>query len=217
MDTPLEIIFLVGLAGVAIGLLWLLIVAFIQNWKWGIGIILFPPVGLYFIAKYYRASLFPCLLLFLSVCLVVTPALITRLTPIDLGPYSDVVDGERHLTLTGWDQTDYSVLESETDVVVLQMANGDVTNETLQYLANCAQLRELDISGSAVTNEGLTHLASLPKLEILRVRGCELSDEGFRKHLLEHPTLNRLDARETEISSEVIREWRKADRSRRAM
>jgi len=45
-----------------------------------------------------------------------------------------LVDGQAHLTLTGWDRDDYSVLQARPQTVVLQMANADVTDEKAPQL-----------------------------------------------------------------------------------
>ena len=53
---------------------------------------------------------------------------------IDLGPREKIVDRELHVTLTGWNRNtaDYVVLRSKPDIVVLQMANPDVTDLAMQ-------------------------------------------------------------------------------------
>ncbi|MEJ7590208.1 MAG: hypothetical protein WKF77_01530 [Planctomycetaceae bacterium] len=49
-----------------------------------------------------------------------------------LGERERVIDGERYLTLTGWDRKDYAtVLSRKRDVAVLELGNSDVTDETL--------------------------------------------------------------------------------------
>src|SRR5437899_2914318 len=80
-------------------------------------------------------------------------AAIDRMSPIERGPRDKLVDGERHLTLTGWDRTDYAdFLGRKPDAVVLQMANADVTDDTLALLADMTRLRRLDVSHSQVTD-----------------------------------------------------------------
>ncbi len=69
-----------------------------------------------------------------SLLVAATPALYTLFVPLDLGAPREVVDGQRHLTLTGWDRKDYSILKLKPDVVVLQMANPDVTDQSLESL-----------------------------------------------------------------------------------
>jgi hypothetical protein len=62
-----------------------------------------------------------------------------------LGPLDKIVAGERHLTLTGWNQNDYAVIATRPDTIVLQMANADVTDQTLQFIKGMKNLRELDL------------------------------------------------------------------------
>lgn len=136
---------------------------------------------------------------------------------VPLGPRDKMVDGERHLTLTGWDMDDYSLLWSRQDTVVLQMANEDVTDATLTYLWPMEDLRELDLNDTAVTDDGLKLLAGLPKLEILRLRDTAITDEGFRTHLLPLERLKFLDLRRTKVSSASKDEWRKRKPDERKM
>ena len=73
-----------------------------------------------------------------------------------------IVDGQRHLTLTGWDRKDYSILKLKPDVVVLQMANPDVTDESLESLQEMKALQELDLSGTQVTDAGSRSSRTFP-------------------------------------------------------
>ncbi len=136
---------------------------------------------------------------------------------IDLGPREKIVDGELHLTLTGWDRPadDYAVLEMKPDTVVLQMANSDVTDETINFLAGLEKLQELDVNDTQITDTGLAVLALLPRLRVLRLRGTKVTNDGFREHLLAKSSLLELDARETDIASKSLREWKNADKQRR--
>jgi hypothetical protein len=73
------------------------------------------------------------------------------LSIVGFGERERVVDGERMITLTGWDRDDYSLLAERRDVVVLEMGNRDVTDETLELLAGCDRLRELTLSDSRIS------------------------------------------------------------------
>lgn len=136
---------------------------------------------------------------------------------LDLGPLETMVAGERHITLTGWDRHDYSILLRKPDVVVLQLANADVTDETLKLLAGMSQLKELDLNHTAVTDAGLELLAKLPKLESLRLKNTKITDAGFRTHLLEKASLVYLDLTGTEVASKTVREWKKNHSERKAL
>jgi hypothetical protein len=217
MDTLFEALFFGGLLLAAVGWVWMLVLAFRTRWTWGVLVLLVPPAALVFGARHWRRSRVPLGLFLAGLLIAASPAVYTRLAPIDLGPRVTVVDGERHITLTGWDRRDYAALRQWPDVVVLQMANADVTDDTLKLLNGFNRLRELDISDSQVTDAGLAVVATLPELTTLRLKNCRISDAGFREHLLPHPKLVRLELTGTQVAPEVVQEWRKANPRRRAM
>ncbi|MBM4077969.1 MAG: hypothetical protein FJ267_20260, partial [Planctomycetes bacterium] len=159
------------------------------------------------------------LLVYISVLLTSAPiainSVLTRV--LDLGPLESVVQNERHITLTGWDRKDYSILKKKLDAVVIQMANSDVTDETLTFLSGMSLLRELDVSSTGITDSGLATIANLPKLESLRLKNTRISDDGFRKHLFGKTTLMNLDLTGTEVASKTVREWKKLNENRKAL
>jgi hypothetical protein len=126
-----------------------------------------------------------------------------------------MVDNERHVTLTGWDRSDYDVLNTMRDVSVLQMANPDVTDQTLDLLKEMNQLIELDLNYTKVTDAGLATLRGLPALAILRLKATAVTDEGFRAHLLDKESLLELDLRETQVTSKTLREWKAKNSDKR--
>lgn len=145
------------------------------------------------------------------------PAIYTRIwQEIDLGPRERMVDGERHLSLTGWDGDSYQFLASKSDTALLQLANADVTDQTVTLLETWDRIRELDLNDSQITDVGLASLAKLKTLQVLRLRGTKISDVGFRSHLLSLPELKNLDIRSTSISAELVAEWKQAKPGRRA-
>lgn len=211
-------VFVGGLILLGIGMIWYLIVAFRTNWKWGVAFILFPPIApLVFLAKHYQRANAPVRVCLAGVVLAASPAIYTRLVPIDLGEREKIVDGELHLTLTGWDQKDYSVIEKKANAIVLQMANEDVTDETMQYVTAAEQLRELDISFSQVGDVGIAAVDELPKLQRLHAQQTNITDEGFQKHLANHPKLTEMNLMGTKISPEVIQTWMGAEPGRMAL
>ncbi|MDP1798308.1 MAG: hypothetical protein Q8K78_12530, partial [Planctomycetaceae bacterium] len=133
---------------------------------------------------------------------------------IGLGKHESQVNGEWHVTVTGWDQKDYAALKLRSDVAVLQMANPDVTDQTLEILRDFTNLRELDLNDTAVTNDGLPILAALPKLQILRLARTKITDEGFQNHLAEKEALTQLDLRGTEVPAKSLRDWKNAQPGR---
>jgi hypothetical protein len=123
-------------------------------------------------------------------------------------PIDAVVDNEQHVTITGWASKDYSYLANKVNAVVVQMANPDVTDETLQFLRAMTKLRELDVSSTQVSDEGLKLLADLPALQDLRLMNTKITDEGFQSHLAAKDSLLRLDLRGTKVATKTLREWK---------
>ena len=208
---------LAGLVLLLIGWLWLVRVAWGRQRGWGLAVLLLPPAGLPFALRHWPAARRPFLVGLVGLIAAATPPLLNRLLPVDLGPRDVLVEGERHLTLTGWDRRDYGIHRQHPDTLVLQMANADVTDETLALVAELKGLRELDLSGSQVTDGGLVRLAGLPRLERLRLANTGITDAGFQAYLATHPTLKELDLRGTQVSREAIAAWRGAQAGRRAL
>lgn len=173
-------------------------------------------LAVWFKLNWRRAKL-PLLLLTIGTVTVMGTIVTNRLivATIGLGPLETMVGAERHVTLTGWDRTDYGVLKRVSDVVVLQMANNDVTDETLGNLIGMDQLKELDLNDSQITDAGLEVLAQLPALEIVRIRGTMVTDKGFGAWLAAKESLIQIDARGTAISSKSLRDWKALDKERR--
>ena len=73
------------------------------------------------------------------------------------------VEGEKHLTLTGSDPKTNPDLTHKQDLGVLQMANPNVNDQSLESLKGMNLLRELDLNGSQVTDAGLEILKDLPR------------------------------------------------------
>lgn len=160
---------LAGMALLLIGWVWVTVVAWRHGSAWGLGVLLFPPAGLLFAIRHFGAARAPLAVGLLGLLLAAGPPVVNRLLPVDLGPRDTLVDGERHVTLTGWDRDDYRLVRGLTDVVVLQMANPDVSDTTLHLLGGLDQLRELDLNNTQVTDAGLALLAQLPGLQRLRL------------------------------------------------
>jgi hypothetical protein len=200
----------------AVGALWLVISGFREHVAWGLALIVVWPLAfIAYLVLHFRKAWFPAALTMLGGLLICTAFLapILHLKLYGLTAWERVVDGEVHLTLTGWDKpaTDYAKLAERDDIVVLQMANEDVTDDTLHHLKNLTRLRELDLERTQITDEGLKSLKDLPALEDLRLRKTKITDAGFRESLLPLKNLKNLDVRDTEVASKTMREWKKAD------
>jgi hypothetical protein len=123
-------------------------------------------------------------------------------------PYVAEVNGEVHVTLTGIPNYDYAKLTRFQEAAVLQMANPDVTDETLTKLSAFKQLKELDLNDTAVTDAGLAELRHCPRLERLRLKNTKITDAGFRAHLYGRDSLKEIDVRETPVTSKTLRDWK---------
>lgn len=208
-----------GIALAAIAYIWLLAAAFRTRIAWGLACLLFPPSALVFVCVHFRRALAPLVLLLLAGACIGVPYAVNSFAVhfVDLGPYEKMVDGERNLTLTGWDRKDYGVLDARPDTVVLQMANSDVNDQTLEHLRSMTRLRELDLNDTQVTDAGLAVLAALPRLETLRLRNTRITDEGFQKNLAEKESLMELDLQGTQVASKTVRAWKAARDGRKAL
>jgi hypothetical protein len=197
-----------------IGFVWLLLRAARLSAWWVVALVLFPPATMVLIAVRFRQVTGPAVMLLFGVLIAsgVFGLNVLLTHHLDLGPRERIVDGQRHITLTGWDKSseDYAVLATKPDTVVLQLANADVTDDTLVYLQEFQFMQELDLNDTQITDVGLARLAELPRLRILRLRGTRVTDEGFREHLLDNASLEEVDARETAVTGRTLREWKNA-------
>lgn len=200
-----------GLVVAAVGAVWLIIAAFRERTGWGFAVLLLPVLGaVLFIFNHARRCTWPIVLLLTGGLIVGGTIAADKIYAHFAArqPRDKNVEGDRHLTLTGVADVDYSTLADEPDVVVLQIANQDVTDATLAYLKHMHKLRELDLNYTQVSDAGLKVLADLPELKILRLRKTAVTDDGFRAHLANKASLLELDARETQIASKTLREWK---------
>lgn len=201
----LEYIFYVGVISLVLGV--------------AIALIQFVAVRIFRASRerVWTLKIWPALLISIAIISLTLPAAVTRFAPVDLGPHDVQVEGERCLTLTGWDQKDYSVLSRIPDAVVLQMANEDVTDGTLQRLAGMKLLRELDVAGSQVSDAGLKELEGLVSLEKLTLSRTKITDAGLKPLLDKLPKLKLLDVRETGATPAVLRPWVQGLEGRRVL
>lgn len=206
-----------GFALMAIGWLWLVVSAFRYKIGWGAAILLFPPLAPVYVLMRGGVVWAPAVVLALGLALTAFPPLYTKLAPIDLGPREALVQGERHLTLTGWDRKDYAFLGSKSDAVVVQMANPDVDDATLTNLKGFDKLRELDLSETRITDQGLKVVKDLPALTSLRLSNTKITDAGFKAELAGKESLRRLDLTGTAVAPETVDAWKAAKPGRRAM
>jgi Leucine Rich repeat len=213
-------LYFAGIAIAVLGFLWLIVRAFRTHMGWGLGVLFFPPTAFAFIPLRWARARAPFFMLLVGWLAIGAAIGLARFAvSINLGPREKIVDGEQHITLTGWDRTtaDYVVLKSKPEVTVLQMANPDVTDQALEYLAGDRRLRELDLNDTQVTDQGLAIVAALPALDVLRLKGTKITDEGFRKELGSKESLRQLDVRNTAVTAESAKLWKDAKKGRRIL
>lgn len=164
---------------------------------------------------FFRRIAKPSVFVAVGLLIAAAPPIIGKFVPIDLGPRERLVNGERHLTLTGWDRTDYGLLRQKNDVAVLQIANGDVTDATLDLIADYGKLRELDVSNSQVGDAGLEKIARRKTLDTLYLNNTKVTAAGVEKYLTEHPTLRIIWLRDTDITKETAEKVKAGKQGRR--
>lgn len=186
-----------GLAALAVGLVW----AAVR----GLGVLLRRRSA--------RRLLAPLAMAGLGLAVGLTPFVAQRawLAVVGLGERERVIDGERALNLTGWDRRGYAILATKPDVVILEMGNPDVTDETLELLTALPDLRELTLNDTSVTDAGLASLARLPKLESLRIARTKITPEGVQRFLdAPPPNLRQIDVSGNEVPTAILRRWKNA-------
>jgi hypothetical protein len=212
--------FYMQLGGIAVALLawiWLLVRAFRQHRRWGLGALVFPPVGAVFAGRHPQRGGIPLVITLICLLVAAIPALYTLYVPLNLGAREKVVEGEKHLTLTGSDAKEAPDLQKKQDVAVLQMANPDVTDQSLESLKGMKVLRDLDLSGTQITDIGLNILKDLPALSALRLARTKITDAGFRSALFGKDSLMQLDLRGTQVSDETVKAWLDVNPKRRVL
>jgi hypothetical protein len=167
----------------------------------------------------YSKTRGPIRLGIVGVLLVATPFVWTRtIEPVVFNWISPAwvskVNGELHVTVTGSKSFDYGQLKKYEDAVVLQMANADVTDETLKQLEGFKLLKELDLNDTQVTDAGLAILKNCPSLEKLRLSNTKITDAGFREHVLPRDWIMEIEVSNTPVESKTLRLW-KAERDGR--
>jgi hypothetical protein len=215
METVFEYSLYAGLVIAAIATLWLLATAYHQSWKCGLLVTFVPVLLPWHIFRGQPRTAAPAALLAVGIALLAFPPLYTRFMPIDLGERVTTVDGEKHVTLTGWNKNDYRAITRHPDCSVLQMANSDVTDSTLEFVEALPKLRELDLDNTQITDSGLKIIAALHELQRLRISRTRVTDAGFQESLAKHPKLRQLWCPDTAIKRSSLEAWKQAGESRR--
>jgi len=194
---------LIGLAGRSRGVLF---AAFL---------LLVSPVGplAYGLIHFHKAKR-PLAMVLLGLILGAVPFAWNHLQDslLGLGERDRIISGERHLVLTGWDRSDYAIFAARTDVVVLELANSDVSDATLELLRPLTRLRELTLNDSTVTDAGLATLKEFSSLESLRVARTKITKDGIVEFLQDPPAnLKEIDVSGNSIPASALRKWKNED------
>lgn len=202
-----------GLLLLIVGLLWLIAQAYRSSGFFLAALLtLTVPAGpLIYGLIHFRKSLKPLVLILAGVLIGAVPFALSHGLEllVGLGERERLIAGERHLVLTGWDRPNYSILNSRADVVVLEMGNPDVSDETLKLLQPLTKLRELTLNDSVITDEGLKFLRQLPALESLRVARTKITKDGVVEFLADPPArLRELDVSGNSIPASALRKWK---------
>jgi hypothetical protein len=207
-----------GVALLAVGFVMLVAAAFRQHPAWGVATLLVVPAP-FFVARHPRKALGPVLVMLLAVAVALAPLVINKfnLIPTPQRPIEKTVAGEPTLTVTGLKDFDYATLKDKGNLEVLQMANEDVTDRTLDNLRGLKRLYKLDLSNTQVTDDGLRALQDLPELRILYLNGTRITDDGIRQHVFPVESLTELSLLRTKVTKKTRDEWRKAKEGRKVL
>jgi hypothetical protein len=205
-----------GATLLVVGFVMLLAAAFRYHIAWGLAALLVVPAP-FFVLRHFRKALGAVLVMLLGVAVAVAPLVINKLHlwGAEEKPIEKVVEGEPTLTVTGLKDFDYATLKDKPYLEVLQMANEDVTDQTLENLKGLKKLYKLDLSNTQVTDDGLRVLRELPKLEVLFLNGTKVTDEGVRQNIFPIETLNELSLLRTKVTKKTRDEWRAAKDKRK--
>jgi hypothetical protein len=191
---------------------WLVVRAFRVSRLWGVGLILVPPLGLLFVVCHFARARAPAFLLGVAALVIAAPYAASwyERNYVPLAEYEQIVDGERRVTFTGIKGFDYGSYRWPADLGVVQMANADVTDATLDHLNKLPRLRYLDVSDTKITDAGLAKIAALPALVELRLARTAITDAGFQEHLAKQESILKLDLTGTEVKGKTKRDWKAA-------
>lgn len=205
------ILLILGVAFFVLGYLWLIVRAFRTRIVWGLAATFLPPLGgIVFALTHLRKAWPPLLMVLIGILFGASPYALNYFFPPVKAPIENVTTGETDLTITGMPNYDYAALKDKSTLTVLQMANADVTDATLEYLKPMDKLKRLDLSDSQITDKGLEILAALPALEDLKLSRTKVTDDGIQKLLNTAKVLNAITLTGTEVKTATLRNWKNA-------
>jgi hypothetical protein len=183
----------VGAAMVAIGLLWLLIVAFRSG----------------FITK----ALVPVFVVLLGAGVAIAIPVYNRLNPPPIQATAQVFGDS--ITITGAKKDQLGVVLGHKEWKTIQAANSGLTDEELAGLDGMTELEFIDLNDNPVTDATLERLLKLPKLTKLYMAKSKVSGETVKKLILDNPEckLTEIDFRglTPPVAGKSLREWQAKD------
>ena len=183
----------VGAALVAIGLLWLLIVAF----RCG----------------FIKRALLPLLLVLVGAGVALAIPVYNRLYPPKVQDTAQVFGDS--ITITGAKKEHLGVVMGHKEWKTIQAANSGLTDDELAGLDGMTELEFIDLNDNPITDATLERLLKLPKLKKLFAAKTKISGDTVKKLVLENPEnkLTEIDFRglTPPITGKEFREWQAKD------
>ncbi len=188
----------VGAALVAIGLLWLLIVAF----RCG----------------FIKKALLPLLVVLVGAGTALAIPVYNRMYPPRIQTTAQVFGDS--ITITGAKKDQLDVVMGHKGWKTIQAANGGLTDDDLAGLDGMDELKFIDLNDNKpVTDATLERLVKLPKLTKLFAARTGMTADGVKKCILDNPDckLTELDFRglTPPVPSKALREWQAKDTAKR--
>lgn len=189
----------VGAALVAIGLLWVMIVAFRSG--------------------FIKKALLPLLVILIGAGVALAIPVYNRLYPTPVQSTAQVFGDS--ITITGATKDQLGVVLGHKGWKTIQAAKAkdapELTDADLAGLDGMNELQFLDLNDQPVTDATLERLVKLPKLTKLYIARTKVTPDGVKKHLFENKEakVSELDLSGLEVPSKAVRDWKNEDKSRK--
>lgn len=186
----------VGGALLALGLIWLLVVAIRTG--------------------FLKKAIVPVLLVVVGVAAAGFIPVYNRLYPPPVQTTAQVFgDG---ITVTGAKAEEFEKVKAHKGWKTIQAANAGLTDADAAAFDGMAELQFLDLNDNPVTDATLERLVKLPKLTKLFVARSKITADGVKKHVLENADckVTEIDLTGLNVPGKAVRDWKTADKSRKA-
>jgi hypothetical protein len=187
----------VGAALVAIGLLWVMIVAFRSG--------------------FIKKAMLPVLVILVGAGVALAVPIYNRLNPTQVQTTAQVFGDS--ITITGATKDQLGVVMGHKGWKSIQAAKAndgpELTDDDLAGLDGMTELEFIDLNGQPVTDATLERLLKLPKLTKLYLARTKVSGETVQKRVLDNPEckLTEIDFRNLTppVPGKAFREWQAKD------